>query len=128
MADERPLLLAAAAIRLRKRPGRPRKVTVPESNAGTVRAQASMRARMNAGDNERGLVAPASRQNDATPVAPRLLDVEKAAAYLGISSWTLRELDVPRVRIPGPGGRGVRRLLFDVRVLDQLIERWRQAQ
>ena len=60
------------------------------------------------------------------PPQARLLDVEDAAAYLGISSWTLRDLHaagrLPRVRLPLAGDRECRRLLFDVRDLDQLVE------
>lgn len=60
------------------------------------------------------------RPGDLTAVRPRLVDVHGAGAYLGISSWTVRELvwtkKLPEVRIG-------RRLLFDVRDLDALVER-----
>jgi excisionase family DNA binding protein len=53
--------------------------------------------------------------------APRLLDVEAAADYLGVSAWTIRDLvergSLSRVALPG-----VRRLLFDRCDLDGLIE------
>jgi excisionase family DNA binding protein len=53
--------------------------------------------------------------------APRLLDVEAAAGYLGVSAWTVRDLvergTLSRVALPG-----VRRLLFDRCDLDRLIE------
>jgi excisionase family DNA binding protein len=52
---------------------------------------------------------------------PRLLDVEAAADYLGVSVWTVRDLvergSLSRVALPG-----VRRLLFDRCDLDRLIE------
>ena len=52
-------------------------------------------------------------------VRPRLLSVRQAAAYLGISHWTVRELvwkgELPEVRLG-------RRLLLDLRDLDRLIE------
>ena len=55
------------------------------------------------------------------PTAPRrLLSLAETAAYLGVSPWTVRELEwkgkLPRVRIS-------RRLLFDQRDVDRLIER-----
>jgi len=56
-----------------------------------------------------------------------LLDVDGAAAYLGVSAWTIRDLDaggqLPRVRLPLPGGKELRRLLYDRTDLDRLIER-----
>jgi hypothetical protein len=61
------------------------------------------------------------------PVTPRLLDVDGAAAYLAVSAWTIRDLDagghLPRVRLPLPGGKELRRLLYDRTDLDRLIER-----
>ena len=60
---------------------------------------------------------------------PRLLDVDAAAAYLGVSSWTVRDLDasgvLPRVRVPLPNGGELRRLLFDRTDLDRLIDVWK---
>jgi len=64
-----------------------------------------------------------------TTCAPRLLDVDAAAAYLGVSSWTIRDLDaagvLPRVRVPLPNGGELRRLLFDRADLDRLIDLWK---
>ena len=62
------------------------------------------------------------------PLTPRLLDTESAARYLGgVSVWALRDLEaaghLPRVRLPLPGGRELRRILYDVTDLDRLIER-----
>lgn len=58
--------------------------------------------------------------------APRLLDVDAAGAYLGVSAWTIRDLHAAgrlrRVQLPLSGDRQVRRLLFDRVDLDQLIE------
>jgi hypothetical protein len=60
-----------------------------------------------------------------------LLDLELAAAYLGVSPWTVRDLEaagvLPRVRVPLPGGRELRKLLFDKADLDRLIEAWKEA-
>jgi excisionase family DNA binding protein len=64
-----------------------------------------------------------------TACPPRLLDVDAAAAYLGVSSWTVRDLDaagvLPRVRVPLPNGGELRRLLFDRADLDRLIDVWK---
>lgn len=65
------------------------------------------------------------------PLQPRLLDLAGAAAYLGISTWTIREWAAAGVlhRVKLPGGHhnhttGVlQRVLFDRLDLDRLIER-----
>lgn len=62
---------------------------------------------------------------------PRLLDVNQAAAYLGISTWTLREMVADKlvhpVRMPSTRRQGEvsRRLLFDRADLDALVEAWK---
>lgn len=60
-------------------------------------------------------------------MTPRLLDADGAAQYLGVSVWTVRDLEasgyLPRVRLPLPGGKDVRKLLYDRADLDRLIER-----
>jgi hypothetical protein len=62
-------------------------------------------------------------------MSPRLFDLAQAAAYLGLSPWTVRELEakrvLPRVRVPLPGGGELRKLLFDKTDLDRLIESWK---
>ncbi|HSF31073.1 MAG TPA: hypothetical protein VLK82_11470 [Candidatus Tectomicrobia bacterium] len=54
-----------------------------------------------------------------------------AAAYLGMSPWTIRDLEaagvLPRVRVPLPDGRELRKLLFDKADLDRLIDAWKDA-
>src|SRR5207247_10855399 len=69
----------------------------------------------------------------AKRVPGRLMDLRTAAAYLGISYWTLRDLvlngHVPAVRIPSPrarDGRTLRRTLIDSRALELLNERWKE--
>jgi hypothetical protein len=61
----------------------------------------------------------------------RLLDLEAAAAYLGVSPWTIRDLEAAgvmrRVRVPLPDGRDLRKLLFDKADLDRLIELWKDS-
>jgi excisionase family DNA binding protein len=52
--------------------------------------------------------------------------VEDAARYLSVSTWTVRDMvaagTLRAVRLPVGNGRDVRRLLFDVRDLDALVE------
>ncbi len=63
-------------------------------------------------------------------IVPRLLSLEATAAYLGISPWTVRDLEaagvLPRVRIPLPNNGELRKLLFDREDLDRLIEAWKE--
>ena len=66
----------------------------------------------------------------SSPVSmSRLLDLQQAARYLGVSPWTVRDLEasgvIPRVLIPLPNGRELRKLLFDRDDLDRLIESWK---
>lgn len=60
--------------------------------------------------------------------AARLLDVDDDAAYLGVSPWTIRDLEaagtLKRVRVPLRGSE-LRKLLFDRADLDRLIEMWK---
>jgi hypothetical protein len=64
------------------------------------------------------------------PIAPRLLDLPSAAQYLGLSPWTVRELEgqgvLARVRVPLPHAGELRKLLFDRADLDRLIEVWKE--
>jgi hypothetical protein len=63
------------------------------------------------------------------PVLPRLLDLHSASLYLGISEYTVRELEsqgiIARVRIPLPNHGELRKLLFDKQDLDRLVEHWK---
>ena len=119
MGTPSSLALAAASQRLRRRPGRPRKA---ESGQDTGRPEAG--AGPNGGSDGRALAREAS--------APRLLDLRATAAYLGVSEWTVRDLDAAgvlhRVRIPLPRGGELRKLLFDRTDLDQLIEAWKEPE
>jgi hypothetical protein len=66
----------------------------------------------------------------ASAPARRLLDDREGAPYLGISRSQFRALMaagvIPRVEVPGEDGRMLRRLLVDVRDLDQLVEKWKR--
>lgn len=74
-----------------------------------------------------------ARENRASAqavVTTRLLDIGATATYLGVSPWTVRDLEAAgvlhRVCVPLPGGRDLRKLLFDKADLDQLIESWKE--
>src|SRR5262245_14920698 len=98
-----PAPLAAAAGRLRRPPGRPRATAPPRPAA------------------EKAVAA----------VRPRLLGIAGAAAYLGIEPRAIRELiaagALRPVRLPGGAGRPLRRTLLDMRDLDALVDRAREA-
>jgi hypothetical protein len=63
--------------------------------------------------------------------SPRLLSLDAAATYLSMSPWTIRDLEaagvLPRVRVPLPDGRELRKLLFDRADLDRLIGAWKDT-
>ncbi len=109
--------LAAARERLRRKPGRPRKV-----NPGHVPGTPPAKGGVNGGSLGGALAVRA--------IVPRLLSLEATAAYLGISPWTVRDLEaagvLPRVRIPLPNNGELRKLLFDREDLDRLIEAWKE--
>ena len=70
-------------------------------------------------------------QTTVVPLSTRLLDLPTAAQYLGLSPWTVRDLEaagsLPRVRIPLPHAGELRKLLFDRVDLDRLIDQWKDA-
>ncbi|MBI3007564.1 MAG: hypothetical protein HYY53_04605 [candidate division NC10 bacterium] len=76
------------------------------------------------GDSDGGALAPPA-------IAPRLLDLQRTAAYLGVSPWTVRDLEaggiLRRVRVPLPGNGELRKLLFDRADLDRLVETWKEG-
>lgn len=141
----KPIDLHAAADRLREDPppgfprrvGRPRTRPVSTAEApngatstslespapGTLRAQSPSRTRRNSGRGADALARQAS-------ALPRLLDVHGAAAYLSVSTWTLRQLVsrgvLRRVLIPVANGRDLRKVLLDREDLDRLVEAWKE--
>jgi hypothetical protein len=64
-------------------------------------------------------------------LTPRLLDLAGTAAYLGVSTWTVRDLETAgtlrRVRVPLPKHGELRKLLLDRLDLDRLIDVWKDA-
>ena len=122
--DGKPL--AGAGARNRGKAGRPRK-RIPSQKVGN----ASARSRANTAPD---VEAPASKADGHT-FLPRLLDLEGAAQYLSLSTWTLRrfidEGIVSRVMIPMKTtstpqprvGSHYRKILLDRLDLDHLIKR-----
>lgn len=112
---DRPL--TAASRRLTGKQGRPRK-----AESGHVSGTSSAGRGVNSGDQGRGLAVQASEH--------RLLSLDNAARYLGVSPWTVRDLEaaavLTRVRIPLANGGELRKLLFDREDLDRLIEGWKE--
>lgn len=131
MSDEQ-LRLATAARRLRGRPGRPRKAADEEPRGSAVqRAFGDERSALSDADfgsAPRAVPGNVPAAGSAPFLLPRLLDLERAAAYLGVSTWTIRDLEAAgelrRIRVP-LGQKELRRLLFDRLELDQLVERWK---
>ncbi len=115
MNDDRPL--AAASRRLMRKPGRPRKV-----ESGHVPGIAVSQHGVDKRPRWSDLALEA--------IVPRLLSLKQAALYLGVSPWTVRDLEsagvLPRVRIPLPNNGELRNLLFDREDLDRLIEKWKE--
>jgi len=109
---------AASNVRLSKGPGRPKKV---ESGRITDIVDDQVCGR-------EGLQALIVGQ---IAIPPRLLNLEAAAVYLGISPWTIRDLEAAgvlnRVRVPLPDGRELGKLLFDRCALDRLIRAWKDS-
>ena len=102
--------------------GRPRKALEHGHTVGTT----SPGSHVNNGDAGSALVHDAN-----APVGPRLLDLHSAATYMGISEWSIRDLEaqgvIPRVRIPLPNHGEMRKLLFCKDDLDALIDKWRDT-
>ena len=118
MGTPSSLALAAASQRLRRRPGRPRKL-----QSGHDGGTSDAASRVTSGLEASGLAQGAS--------VPRLLDLRATANYLGVSEWTVRDLDAAgvlhRVRVPLPNEGELRKLLFDRIDLDRLIDAWKQS-
>lgn len=104
------------------RRGRPRKAESGHS-LGTVGPQVVTKSGGNGGTLACQAIAP---------VPPRLLDLEATAAYLGMSGWTIRDLEAAgilrRVRVPLPNHGELRKLLFDKQDLDRLIDAWKDGE
>ena len=109
MSEDRPLYHARRPI------GRPRK---SGHVSGTSPVEAGTKPKANG-----------SARVSVAPIPPRLLDLDATAAYLGVSAWTVRDLEaaktLKRVRVPLPNGGELRKLLFDREDLDRCIVAWK---
>jgi len=78
--------------------------------------------------NKANCTSPQAQQAKGL-VATRLLDLAGTAAYLCISTWTVRDLEAAdilvRVRVPLTNNGELRKILFDRNDLDALIEKWK---
>ena len=110
--------------RFRGKPGRPRKVQ-PRAESGPNAGTAGSQTRIRSGAHASPLALQA-----VAPVHPRLLDLHSTALYLGVSGWTVRDLEagrvLARVRVPLPKQGELRKILFDRVDLDRLIEAWKE--
>lgn len=114
------LPLAAARQRLARKPGRPKKFAATAAPAATETSSGrDLPHRLQA--------CPAQAAVGTIP--PRLLDLKAAAAYLAVSSWTVRDLEasgiLQRVNIPVSAQKDLRKVLFDRQDLDRLVEAWK---
>lgn len=113
--------LAAASKRLKRKPGRPRKADLG-TPPGHITGIADSQMPENRGSAKGELAVRACE--------PRLLSLQDAALYLGVSSWTVRDLEaagvLPRVRVPTRNNGELRKLLFDRSDLDACVERWKE--
>ncbi len=87
---------------------------------GTAHAQASEKE---AAVTRARVVTSPKHPPKAPPLARRLYDIPAVAAYLGVPTWTVREMiwrgDLPCVRIG-------RRQYLDIRDVDRFIEQAKQ--
>ena len=114
------LPLAAARERLGRKPGRPRKFAAAPAPAATETSVGRDMAHRGEGRLAQAAVGS---------IPPRLLDLKAAAAYLAVSSWTVRDLEASgilrRVNIPLSAQKDLRKVLFDRQDLDRLVEAWK---
>ena len=98
----------------RGKPGRPRNGDLGifgKQELGHSTGTATMKHSTRSGDRDGTEVS-----RTVAPVMPRLLDLPTAASYLGLSVWTVREMEhsgmLPSIRLPLLNGE-IRKLLFD---------------
>lgn len=69
-----------------------------------------------------GIIEKKTAQRIDNPSAPRLLPLKKAAEYLGLTTWGMRERiwagDIPVVRFPGG-----RKMFIDTNDIEDFIRR-----
>jgi excisionase family DNA binding protein len=74
-----------------------------------------------------GIIEPMRKPAEEIPIPPRLVKTKQAAEYLAISQWKLRNL-VQQGLIPYiEDGGGTSPWRFDIRDLDEYVERSRRV-
>ncbi len=117
--------------------------SAPGVQSGHSPGTATAETRANSGRRTRALdgqsAVPAALKAPVT-AWPRLLSIDQAAQYLGLSYWTVREFindgsikagplprpDTLRMRERRALGDTVRRLLIDRNDLDALVDNWKR--
>ncbi len=106
----------------------PKEVEFPEGE-GLGKKRERKRRRSQVAEAPAAYIPRSPHPLSSPPIAARLLELEEAARYLGVSPWTVRDLEaagtIQRVRVPLPGRRELRKLLFDKTELDRLIDTWK---
>ena len=120
------LPLAAAAMRLRRRPGRPRRVTATAPPIGSDIQRAPSEAASEAAADRDFATTLLHQAQLAGAVRARALTLPLAAAYSGVpvrGLWRFISAGMLHpIRPPG-----CRRVLVDRLELDGLLESWKQA-
>ena len=121
MIQPAPGPLSDASVRLRRKPGRPRKNELRGDTSGPTSLDAPPTL---------ALPEAVSAPFAAGAVTPRLFGLDEAAAYLSVSKWTVRAWvdggHLRKVTLPGKSGDN-RRVLVDRLDLDAFVERWKRA-
>jgi len=72
------------------------------------------------GQKRTGIIEKKGTQRITNPMSPRLLPLKKAAEYIGLTTWGMRERiwagDIPVVRFPGG-----RKMFIDVQDIEEFI-------
>ena len=73
------------------------------------------------GQKRTGIIDKKGTQRISSPMSPRLLPLKKAAEYIGLTTWGMRERiwagDIPVVRFSGG-----RKMFIDVMDIEKFIE------
>ncbi len=123
---------------VKRQPGRPRK-PLPGPHLGHNPGTPMQNPRVDGSDQRGALVTVAVVPIDqiapqtkvpVVQVAPRVLSLHDAARYLGMSEWTIRDMEhsglLPRIRVPLPNNGELRKLLFAREDLDRAVEAWKE--
>ncbi len=104
-------------------------------NTGKVNRKRGVNSGSEQGVQAQRAVAPIDQIAPQTKVpvvqvAPLVLSLHDAARYLGMSEWTIRDMEhsglLPRIRVPLPNNGELRKLLFAREDLDRAVEAWKE--